>query len=375
LTIYHNQAKVGCLLGTQTFRFEPLTLSNFCADALICLRVPQPHAQLIADSLVAANLRAVDSHGIQMLLPYIKQLELGSVDAETTGGVASASGACLTYDGNNGLGQVVANECTEHALRLVRENGLAMVVARNSNHFGTAAYWGQKMARKGCIGVVTTNASPATPPWQGKSARLGTNPLCMAVPGSEGGGWLLDMATTTVAFGKIHNAAYYGEAIIPSGWATNIHGNPTTDTQEALDGLATPLGGYKGSGLAMMVEILSAVLSGGPMSTEVGTLRQDGDERLRVSHMFLAIDARRFMSLESFQGRMARLSEMVKSAEPASGYHEVMIAGEPEWRAEQQRLRDGIPLPGRLCQELADAAKRLGIEPPLAIGATEATRA
>ena len=361
--------------ATQTFRFEPLMLSNFCADALIRLRVPRPHAQLIADSLIAANLRAVDSHGIQMLLPYINQLALGSVDAGTKGHVVSESGACLTYDGDNGLGQVVADECTGHVLRLVRGNGLAMVVARNSNHFGAAAYWGQKMARAGCIGVVTTNASPATPPWQAKSARLGTNPLCMAVPGSEGGEWLLDMATTTVALGKIHNASYRGEPTIPAGWATNIHGDPTTDTQEALDGLATPLGGYKGSGLAMMVEILSAVLSGGPMSTEVGTLRQDGDARLRISHMFLAIEAQRFMSLESFQGRMAWLSELVKSAEPAVGYHEVMIAGEPEWRAEQQRLREGIPLPGRLCQELADAAKRLGIAPPLPIGAAEVTRA
>jgi LDH2 family malate/lactate/ureidoglycolate dehydrogenase len=357
----------------QILHFDPHSLVDFCADALAHLRVPQIHARLIGESLIAANLRAVDSHGIQLLLPYITQLKLGTVDPQTKGHVAVESGACLTYDGDNGLGQVVAKECVEHVLRLVQASGMAMVVARDSNHFGAAAFWGQQIARAGCIGVVTTNASPATPPWPGKSARLGTNPLCMTVPGSENGAWLLDMATTTVALGKIHNASYYGQSSIPAGWATDVNGDPTTDTRAALQGLATPLGGYKGTGLAMMVEILCALLSGGPMSTDVGTLRQDGDERLRISHMFLAVDARRFMGLEAFQGRIARLSESVRSAEPAAGYDEVLIAGEPEWRAEQQRLRDGIPLPERLYRELADATESLGVAAPSPISAAEAT--
>jgi LDH2 family malate/lactate/ureidoglycolate dehydrogenase len=347
--------------------FQPAALIDFCTQALRYFGVPEAHATLTADSLIAANLRAVDSHGIQMLLPYIEQLEFKSMDATTIGEVVAESGACLTYDGQHGLGQVVANECVEHALRLVRQCGLAMVVARNSNHFGAAGYWGQKMARAGCISLITTNASPATPPWQGKSARLGTNPICLAVPGSEAGGWMLDMATSTVAFGKIHNLSYYAEVSIPAGWATDADGNPTTDTQTALSGMVTPVGGYKGSGLAMLVEVLSAVLSGGPMSSEVGTLRKEGDTHLRVSHMFLAIEAERFMSLGSFRSRMARLTEIVKSSAPATGYEEVLIAGEPERRAEAQRLREGIPLPERLYQELAQTARRLGIAPPASI--------
>src|SRR5438477_4699010 len=236
-------------------------LIRYCEQILGAAGVPPHKAAITAASLVASNLRGVDSHGIQLLPFYIEQLLAGEMDAGTDGRVVSESGCCLTFDGQNGIGQWVAEICCGHAVRLARERGVGLAVARESNHFGAAAWWAQKMRAAGQIGVVMCNPSPIVPPWQGKQGRTGTNPICMSVPGT----WLLDMATTTVAAGKIFKAFLNGQPEIPAGWAFNSEGVPTTNTAEAYRGMLMPLGGYKGSGLAMMVEILSSVLSGGAM--------------------------------------------------------------------------------------------------------------
>jgi LDH2 family malate/lactate/ureidoglycolate dehydrogenase len=178
----------------------------------------------------------------------------------------------------------------------------------------------------------------------------------MAVPG---GRWLLDMATTTVAVGKIYKAMINGQDTIPEGWAMDAEGVPTTSVSAALEGLISPLGGYKGSGLAMMAEILCAVLSGGAMNNELGRIRDRG-RPVRVSQMFLGIDVARFMPLDEFTGRMDKLAEAVKSARPAKGYSEVLLAGEPEWRMEEERRASGIPLEKGTWKLLADTAARLG---------------
>jgi LDH2 family malate/lactate/ureidoglycolate dehydrogenase len=218
-----------------------------------------------------------------------------------------------------------------------------MAVCRNSSHFGAAAFWAQRISSAGMIGMAFTNASPSVPPWQGREGRIGTNPICVSLPSSGTGGWLLDMATTTVAKNRIYKAAASGQQEIPSGWAMNADGIPTRDIQEALTGLLMPLGGYKGSGLGMLVEILCGVLGGGAVSSQVGGLHST-EKKMCASHCFLAIDVARLMPPAEFQARMEFLVATVKSAKPAQGHEEVMVAGDPEWRAEARRLRDGIPL-------------------------------
>ena len=236
-----------------------------------------------------------------------------------------------------------------------------MVVARESNHFGAAAFWAQKYAREGLIGIVMCNASPMVPPWQGKQPRFGTNPICVAVPG---GRWLLDMATTTVAAGKIYKAMVNGHETIPPGWAMDAEGvrRPPASPQRSRAS-SRPLGGYKGSGLAVMVEILCAVLSGGAMSTELGGIRIRG-RSMRVSQTFIGIDVARFLPLEEFNARMEKLVETIKSTPPASGYEEVLVAGEPEWRMERERRAAGIPIEPGTWKLLTDAAGRLGVAIP-----------
>jgi LDH2 family malate/lactate/ureidoglycolate dehydrogenase len=344
---------------------------------------PPHQASITAASLVGSNLRGVDSHGVLLVPRYIDKLRSGEIDANADGRVLSESGACMLFDGENGIGQWVSEECCGHAIRMAQANGLGMVVARNSNHFGAAAWWAQKIRDSGAgpcpavsaggatagasgdgaghttgrmIGIVLCNASPLVPPWQGKQGRIGTNPICMAVPGP----WLLDMATTTVAANRIFKAVINGQEEIPAGWALDSDGLPTTSAAAAAKGLLMPLGGYKGSGLGMMVEILCAVLAGSAMANEVGGIRVAGRPS-RTSQTFLAIDVARFMPVEQFTARMEKLVDIMKSTPPADGYSEVLVAGDPEWRTEAERLRNGIPVDEGNWKELCETAAQLGV--------------
>ncbi len=332
---------------------------------LVAAGVAQPDALLVADSLVAASLRGVDSHAIHLLPSYLEQIEAGDVDASQAGEIVSESGATMVYDGRNGLGQVVADACTGHGIRMASEFGVGIVSARESNHFGAAAYWAMKIASAGQIGLVFCNASPIVAPWQGREGRFGTNPICMAVPWRVGENapdpWLLDMATTTVAANKIFKAHVNQEPSIPAGWAMDRDGVPTTDTPAAYAGLLMPLGGYKGSGLSMMVEILCGALSGGAMSTELGGLRVRG-KRFRASQLFLAIDVKRMQP--EFEERVEWLIGHVKSAKPAVGFDEVLVANEPELRMYRKRSVSGIPIPEGTWEALVKGAAKLGLGGP-----------
>jgi LDH2 family malate/lactate/ureidoglycolate dehydrogenase len=346
----------------------PVTVGNeklklFVQRILGAVGLPENKALLSAEVLVAANLRGVDSHGVLLLPFYVEQFKAGNIDPQADGCVVSESGACIKFDGQHGVGQYVSAVCCDLAVKAARQHGLGMVVASRSNHFGIAAFWAARISAKGMAGIATTNASPIVAPWQGREGRIGTNPICLAVPSTGKGGWLLDMATTTVAKNRIVKAAASGESTIPAGWAMNSEGIPTVDVQEALNGLLMPLGGYKGSGLGMMVEILCGVLGGDRMSAEVGGLHIR-DRKMNTSHTFIAIDIARFMPLEEFQSRMEQLIGGVKATKTAQGYDEVLVAGDPEWRMEAERLREGIPLEDGVWKRLESLAREYGVPMP-----------
>jgi len=335
-------------------------LTDLVEKILIASRVPDSKAALVAEALVAANLRGVDSHGVMLLPFYLDQIRAGNIDPETTGRVISESGACLVFDGCHGIGHYISAVCCDHVVRLARQHGMGMVVSRNSSHFGAAAFWAQRISSTGMMGLAFTNASPSVPPWQGREGRIGTNPICVSLPSSAAGGWLLDMATTTVAKNRLYKAAASGQSTIPAGWALDEDGVPTQETQKALSGLLMPLGGYKGSGLGMLVEILCGVLSGGAMSIQLGGLHST-KRRMSSSHCFLAIDITRMMTLSEFQKRMEFLNTTVKSSRPAREYEEILVAGDPEWRMEMQRRREGIPLDPSVWKRLTELAQELGV--------------
>jgi LDH2 family malate/lactate/ureidoglycolate dehydrogenase len=338
-------------------------LAEFVAAAMERLGVPPASAKLIGESLTAANLRGVDSHGVQLTMAYAAQIRKGLMDPAARGRIARENGACLVYDSENGPGQVTSEICADHAIRLARsQGGLGMVVARNGNHYGASAWWAQQIARAEMIGFVSCSATALVAAWQGRDKILGTNPICMAVPGPDT--FLLDMATTTVALNKIHKLRFTGEKTIPAGWALDSEGRPTTDTEAAVKGLPMPLGGYKGSGLAVMVEILCSVLSGGAMMTQMGGL-WDSSTPMKASHYFLAVDVSRFMPLDEFAERMKFIRSTVVNSRPAADYDEVMIAGDPEWRVEKIRRREGIPIPQGIWKALTELGASVGVSAPV----------
>lgn len=341
-------------------------LLRVACGILLQLGVPAADAELAAASIVKANACGVESHGLQLLPVYAEQLASGRVDARATGHIVSEQASCIVYDGENGLGQTVAARCCIQAVRVAKAVGIGFVVARRSNHFGRAEFWGARILRETCIGIVLSNASPLVAPWQGREPRIGTNPICIAAPG----GWLLDMATTAVAAGKIVDAALEGRPTIPEDWALNSAGKPTTVTRDALQGTPLPLGGsvagHKGTGLAVAVEILSSVLSRGAIGSEVGSLRSRAGAA-NVSHTFVAIDVERFMPLAEFESRVRRLVEMLKAASPAPGFQEVLVAGEREARLEERRLREGIPVTNLLWTNLLNLSDKYGVARPQAL--------
>lgn len=339
-------------------------LTDLARRLLEAAGVERAKACAVAESLAAANLRGVDSHGIALLPHYIDQIEAGDVLPANEGRIISESGGCVLYDAEHGLGHVTADVCCGHAIRLARDHGVAIVVAREATHFGAAARWTLRISSAGFIGVAMCDAGPQVAPWQGRERRIGTNPISVSVPHPEGRGWLLDMATTSVALGKIEQEQLKGHAEIPSGWALDAAGRPTTDLAAALGGLLMPLGGYKGSGLGLMVEILCGVLSGGAMARDIRGIRLHG-RHSRVNHMFLAIDVSRFLPLQEFYARMGRLVAEIKSSAPAAGYDEVLVAGDPEYRAEDERRARGIAIPPGPWQEIVRTAERLAVELPV----------
>ncbi len=341
-------------------------LQAFSEKLLLAAGVPAENAGLTARMLLAANLRGIDSHGVHLLSYYLKQIEAGTVHPTHEGRVVSESGACLSYDGENALGQVIARNCCDHAVRLAKGHGLSIVTAREANHFGACFWWAREIARHGMLGFVFCNASTLVSPWQGKQPKYGTNPICLAVPpcGDDGQEpFLLDMATTTVAANKIFKAFINQQPEIPLGWAMDKEGVPTTDTVAAYNGLVSPLGGYKGYGLAMMVEILCSVLGGGALPNDLGGIRFV-TKPVRVSHCYIAVDIKRFMPLEEFNTRMLALTAIMKATAPAFGFTEVLMAGDPEKRLEAQRLASGIDIPEGNWKDLTDGAARLGVMVP-----------
>lgn len=339
-------------------------LQRYCALLLERLGLNASDAQFTASALVASNLRGVDSHGVALLRYYLEQLECGDMDPQGEPDVVQQSGATALIDGFNAVGQLVARKATDLAISLAMDHGVGIVSTRRSNHFGAAAYWVQRITAAGFIGVALCNASPTVAPWQGKRGKLGTNPICFGVPG--GSPFLLDMATTNVAANKIFNAHSSGKAEIPAGWALDSEGVPTTSTAEAYKGLLQPLGGYKGSGLAVMVEMLCGVLSGGAMSDELGGIRFRGTT-VNISQFFLALDPKCFLEPGEYEQRAITLTKKLKETPTAAGYDEVLVAGEPELRNEAKRRREGIPLAEATWESLVAWGEKLGLPAPATV--------
>jgi LDH2 family malate/lactate/ureidoglycolate dehydrogenase len=316
------------------------------------------------DALVWADLRGVHSHGIAMIPIYERWLKAGRFDLRSSPRQIHTQGALALVDGGSGLGFEPARWSMERAVELAKSHGIGAVAVRRSNHFGAAGHWAEQASRAGLIGLaLTSTVSPAIVPTGGRAARLGTNPIAFAAPGTNADdGFLLDMATSTVALGKLMVAALRGDTI-PIGWALGRDGQPTSDPREGYESrLATPVGAlpvlssHKGYGLAVMVEVLTAVLAGATLALDEGGDVPQGD----VGHFFLALDPGGFGVDGRFQSHLARLLAGLRSTPSLDPDMPVQVAGDPERAALRSNRASGVPLPQALMVDVRAVCARAG---------------
>ncbi len=347
-------------------RVSAQELNRVTCAILECVGLSAEHAAQVADGLVAAELRGQGSHGVSRLLDiYVQRLATGATNPRPNVRVVASKGGTAVVDGDNGPGQVVGRFAMDLAISLAREHGLGAVAVRQSNHYGAAAWYLQTAVRQGLIALTTTNAPPNMPPWGGRKPYLGTNPLAIAVPAGRYGALLLDMATSVVAKGKIQLMAKEGQTTIPAGWALDAEGRDTQDIPAALTGgMMLPVGGPKGYGLAVMVEVLSAMLSGADFGPHLGNMYTEFDRGQNIGHFFGALDVSGLMPTDAFTARIEGFVEEMRAVPRREGVAEILMPGEIEVRCEDRYQREGIPIEAPILAEIGRIAERYGVSPP-----------
>lgn len=342
-----------------TVTIAQAALHTFCARILEVAGVPADHARLTADVLVEADLRGVHSHGASLLPTYARRLRTGLTNPTPSITTVRDHGAVAVLDGDFGLGYVVGHQAMTLAIGRARQFGVGLVAARRSTHYGMAGYYAMLAAGAGMIGHTTSNAGADMAPWQGAQPAIGNNPVAYAIPAGRHPALVLDMACSVVARGRIRVAALRGERI-PPGWVLGDVDDPEAAYARPL----APFGAYKGSGLAVVNEVLSAVLPSARLSMEIARSAAIGGEPRDprgVGHLFMAVDVGAFQPLDEFLARVDTLIETIKATPPAPGYDEVLVPGEPEHRARVRALRDGIPLPAALVAALRQLGTEVGV--------------
>ena len=340
----------------------PPDADAFVRALLIAHGVPEHDAATIAGCLISADLRGVDTHGIARLAGYLDRVRRGLINARSELKPRRVTPVAAELDGQNGFGFVIGMRAMEEAMAMAREFGIGVVSVRRSTHFGMAASYVLPAIEAGFLALVFSNASPAMPPWGGREGLLGTNPFAAGAPGGKLGPYLLDMSPAVAARGKIRKAERRGEKI-PLGYALDGDGRPTTDPTAALGGVVLPIGGYKGSGLSMLMDIFGGVISGAGFAGSVGDQYKVFDRSQDVGHFFLAMRSDLFLPEADYRARMDTLIERVRACPKAEGFDEILIPGEPELREEQARRHTGIPYSASEVAVLQQEAARAGIAP------------
>lgn len=351
-------------MSSRSIRLDARALRDWCHACLMRVGMSPDDALTVADNLVYADLRGTESHGVIRLGIYLERLRRRLVDPCATPRVVSQKGGTALIDGCNGMGQVVGVFAMDKAIELARAHGTSAVGVRRSNHYGVAAYYVERAISAGMIAFAYTNASPTMAPWGGTQPYLGTNPYAFGVPAGRYGHVLLDMATSVVSRGRIMVAKQQAHRI-PEGWAISAEGRPTRDPDEALQGTVLPLGGHKGYGLALMIDLMAGVLTGAGFGRRVGNLYDLSGPPQDVGVYFQVVDVESFMPLEAFVRRVEEMITEIKAIPPAPGVEGILLPGERERRIARERELQGIPVPLELLGELEAIGAQLGLTPPL----------
>lgn len=297
-------------MAEEVVRVPVEQLLDACRRILESVGVPPDQAKMTAEVVVEGDLRGVESHGVLRLPAYVHRVQKGLMKAVTEVKTVVERPATLLLDAGGGFGQVAGIHAMDRAIEKARLNGAGTVAVRNANHFGVAAYYAMRALPHRMIGMVASNAAPSMAAWGGAAPVLGTNPICIAIPTGLDVDIVLDMASSQVARGKIRLAAVKGEPI-PPGWALDADGRPTQDPQEALKGTLMPMGGPKGYGLALVVDVLAGVMTGADFSVRMASVH-DLERPSSVGFVMQAVDISAFIPWEEFTGRMRELVDIIR---------------------------------------------------------------
>jgi len=339
--------------------FHPDRLRAFAAAVYAHTGVPRDDARLLADTLVQADLWGHQSHGVLRLDWYRQRILAKKMDPVTKPELVTDAGAIAVIDGHDGVGQVLAKRAMEEAIARAGRHGAGVVAVRDSNHFGTAMYYTRIAAAQGCIGFLSTNASPSMAPWGGRRKAIGNNPWSIAAPAGRHAPMVLDIANTAVARGKVYLARQRGEPI-PAGWALDADGRPTVDARAAIEGIILPMAGHKGYGISVMMDVLSGVLTGSGFASQVHGPYQ-AEHRSRCGHLAMALDIEAFQPRAEFEARMEALVAELKAVPLAPGSEEIFYPGEIEARNDARNREAGLDLPRATWDDLRRVAKETGI--------------
>lgn len=326
-------------------------LGELAARALAGLGVSPADARDTARILALGDLFGHHTHGVSRVESYGERIRLAGIDAGAKPQVEVVAPALAKVDGRNALGPVAGMRALEAAMSLARTQGVGIALVRNSNHFGAAGAYSWLAAEAGFASIAASNASVTIAPTGGREARLGNSPIAFGVPGGAGRHFVLDMALSVVARAKIRAAAARA-ASIPDTWATDRDGRATTDPKAALDGFLLPIGGYKGYGLALAVDLLAGLLADAAYLTHVSSWSEAPREPGNLGHFFLAIDTRRLGSGEWLEERMRDFARILHETPAADPSKPVRLPGEAELDTLERQRREGIALDAKVIEML-----------------------
>lgn len=336
-------------------------LRRLMREMLEAVGTPAEAAAFVGDSLVDANLAGHDSHGVIRVLHYLEMVRAGAVEPTAEPALIGTDGATARVDGRWGWGQLSMRLATETALALARQHGLGAAAVVRSYHIGRVAPYVEQIAREGMIGLATANAGRAVAPYGSKDRVMGTNPIAWAVPRADGKPPIcLDVATSSVAEGKLRVARAKGDPIAP-GLILNSEGRPSIDPNDFYAGGAlVPFGAHKGSGFSLLAQLIGVGLA--EASPDILSAKRGGN-----GPFVLAIDIARFRPLEAFLGAIEAQAREVNAAGVAEGFDRVRLPGEPEVENRARRVTEGIPVPDRTWDDLVALARELGVTVPVGV--------
>jgi LDH2 family malate/lactate/ureidoglycolate dehydrogenase len=347
-----------------SLRVPAPTIASFIADSLTTVGLPAGDAAKVAELMTEADLTGADAHGVFRLPMYVKRLQKGGCNARPDIRIERTAAATALVDGDNGMGHLVMARAAETAVELARAAGVAWVGTRRSNHAGAAGVYAAMMIPHDMVGLYGVVASANhMPVWGGVELLLGTNPVAVAIPAGEEAPVVLDIATSVVSYGTIKSHRLQGKPL-PEGWMVNAKdGTPLTDPARSSEGLLLPIGGYKGSGLSLILGLLAGPLNGAAFGRDVFDFNFNDTDPCNTGQFIIALDVARFTPVATFKSEMDRHLRDLRTSKPLPGVDAIRLPGQERRRRREDRLSNGVPMPRELIAQLDAFAADLGVKP------------